>query len=342
MKKEELFAAIGDVDDALVRQAHETTRKKVRLRRLVPAACLLLIVGALAVYSAIDGVDDSQPPTAAVGEGGLQTESVQMSAAVETELPVGDRVAVYERLAVGNKGELAERPGAEYLRDGAGVWHRLKGADGQGYLIREEGGQRSLWIFRSFVVLDDDLVVRYGFPDGDEAQWEIVQTATQVRWPEADLSAYTYGEMLSAVYGVNGPEDIASVTSYPSTANNTKEGQAIQKKVGVHTYRRAEDIRQIYNALEGALCYGACDWTVYAGTKNQFTYSFSTDAADKLSSGEETYATRCLTLTLADGTKVESLKYNALKGCFYEFGGIGSEPLHEKTVSTLNRIFGIR
>ncbi len=53
------------------------------------------------------------------------------------------------------------------------------------------------------------------------------------------------------------------------------------------------------------LCYGACDWAVYAGTG------------------------------------VDSLKYNAQKGCFYEFGGIGSEPLREETVTDLNEIFGI-
>ena len=54
------------------------------------------------------------------------------------------------------------------------------------------------------------------------------------------------------------------------------------------------------------LCYGACGWAVYAGTG------------------------------------VDSLKYNAQQGCFYEFGGIGSEPFREETVTDLNEIFGIK
>jgi len=67
----------------------------------------------------------------------------------------------------------------------------------------------------------------------------------------------------------------------------------------------------------------------------------STDEDDKLMSGEETWADRYLTIMLRSGTTIDSWKYTALSGRFYEFGGIFTEPLAENEVYELNSIFGI-
>ena len=43
--------------------------------------------------------------------------------------------------------------------------------------------------------------------------------------------------------------------------------------------------------------------------------------------GSPVWATRYLTITLRSGTTIDSWKYTALSGRFYEFGGIHTEPL---------------
>ena len=58
-------------------------------------------------------------------------------------------------------------------------------------------------------------------------------------------------------------------------------------------------------------------------------------------SGELTWASRNITVTLKSGTTIDSWKYTALNGRFYEYGGIVTEPLAESAVYSINSIFGI-
>lgn len=53
------------------------------------------------------------------------------------------------------------------------------------------------------------------------------------------------------------------------------------------------------------------------------------------------WATRYLTITFRSGMMIDSWKYTALSGRFYEFGGIHTEPLDEDTVYAINGILGI-
>jgi glycyl-tRNA synthetase alpha subunit len=91
--------------------------------------------------------------------------------------------------------------------------------------------------------------------------------------------------------------------------------------------------------VKNVVCFGADSESV--ADQNRFTYSFSTDSQDKLTSGESTYATRRLTVTLENGTTIDSWQYNALSGSFFEYGGIFTQPLPEESVYKLNQIFGI-
>jgi hypothetical protein len=199
--------------------------------------------------------------------------------------------------------------GEIYSQTGDVTWYYPSDTDNLKYLIREESdGTLSLWVFSDFAVDDGD--------------------------------TYNYGDVLSIIYGVESAEDIVSITSAPSKANNTDLGQQIQKEVGTHTDSDREDIAAFYDIVKNVVCFGADSESV--ADENRFTYSFSTDAQDKLRSGESTYATRCLTVTLNNGTTIDSWQYDALSGSFFEYGGIFTQPLPDETVSVLNQMFGIQ
>ena len=230
------------------------------------------------------------------------------TAAIFTSFPVGDRTAYYEQVQLAGN-PLERYVGEEYLATGSDTWYLPKGLDNLKYLIREDADHElTLWQFQSF-----------GLEDGE---------------------TYTYGDVLSTIYGVDGPEDIVEITTSPIRANNTPEGRAFQAKVGTHTYTDRDTIASFYTIAKNVVCYGSDVENPADDTR--FTYSFSTDSTDKLTSGESTYGTRCLSLTFTDGTVLDSWKYSALSGSFFEYGGIFTEPLEDKDVETLNQIFQIQ
>ena len=151
---------------------------------------------------------------------------------------------------------------------------------------------------------------------------------------------HTYGDILSIIYGVDSPEDIVSITTSPSKANNTDAAIAIQKKVGTQTYTSREDIEAFFSVVWDVVCYGTDSES--QADNNRFTYSFSTDSSDKLTSGESTYGTRRIKIEFVDGSILDSWQYSALSGSFCEYGGIFTEPLSDEDVFVLNDIFGIK
>lgn len=311
--KNRISEALNELDARYIEEAVTYRRKPRHLARwLTAAACLVLLLGgALWFGNRPTGVEAM---LAAVARGGEQETLLEA-----TFVPVGERVAVYH--CEGRSEKLTNFLGAEHTAD----WHRPNVSSHLKYLIhRDAEGTLSLWVFSNFVVENQ----------GDES-W------LREQYPDADLSTYTYGEVYETIYGVTGAEQIQSITAAPSKSNNTDFGKEIQQQVGTHTYTDRADIETFYRATVDVVCYGERDWVDYYETPNRFSYSFSTNETDKLTSGEETWATRWLTVELTDGITIDSWKYNALKGCFYEFGGIGTAPLDEAVVLALNAIFGI-
>ena len=242
------------------------------------------------------------------------TLMIMENVAMYTQVAVGERTANYEMVYGIDNEQLDAYIGTLYpnLEDGY-HWYCPAGKTNLKYLIREcDGdGAQTLWVFRSFVVDD------------------------------ARANAYTYGDVCREIYGREDAAQIVSITASPSTANNTELGIRIQQEIGTTVYTERENIEKFHAVIQDVLCYGESDWEDYYAAENQYTYSFSTDDTDKLTSGEETYGTRYLTVTLEDGTTIDSWKYNALRGCFYEFGGIGTKALTAEQVSILNELFGI-
>ncbi len=207
-----------------------------------------------------------------------------------------------------------------YLQEEGHSWFYPSGVDNLKYLIcREEEGNLSLWVFSNFEVMDEEelsLWVFEGFTDPVTAP-------------------YTYGEVLETIYGVDSAEAIASITAFPYQYNNTDLGKKIQQEVGTHTYTDREDIAAFYNIIVEVTCLGT--GSENCADSNRFTYSFSADGQEIAS----IYGMRELTITLTDGTTIDSWNYTALSGSFFEYGSIFTEPLPEKAVYTLNEIFGI-
>ena len=225
-----------------------------------------------------------------------------------TNIDIEDRTAVYNEISVdGNK--LEEYIGEQYKTADEGNWYLIAGVNDLKYLIRcENSGSYSLWVFSDFVV--------------DEG------------------GSYTYGDVLKTIYGVNGADDFVSIITTPSNSNNTDLGKAIQKEIGTSEYTERESIETFYKVVSKVICYGEDGG--FRGDDTRFTYSFSTDDKDKLTSGESTYGTRFIKVALKSGTTIDSWKYDALSGCFFEYGGIFTEPLTDEAVNKLNNIFGIK
>lgn len=225
-----------------------------------------------------------------------------------TNVGIADMIACYNEVSIdGNK--LEKYIGEQYKTADSSIWYLPVGVTDLKYLIRQEnGGDCSLWVFSDFVINEGEF--------------------------------YTYGDVLKTIYGVTGADDLVSIVTTPSNNNNTDLGRAIQAKVGTNEYTERESIEAFYDIVSNVVCYGADSTSDADDTR--FTYSFSTDDKDKLTSGESTYGTRFIKVALKSGTTVDSWKYNALSGCFFEYGGIFTEPLTDEAVNKLNNIFGIK
>lgn len=322
MKREELFEVLGDIDENHVMRAREpvkSLKKPLWPKIAAIAACVCVIIAGF-VYGKISRGDFNSVITS---HGGVVDTVAEF-----TYVPVGDRLAGYERVRVDSE-KLRKYIGDEYLSADGVVWYYPAGADNLKYLIRQtEDGGVTLWVFVSFVVMESS--------DGEDASF------FAEAYPGFDFSIYTYGDVYEIIYGVSSAEDIVSITASPSNANNTDFGKEIQKEIGTHTYTDREDIENFYAITAGVVCHGDSNEREFYDVGYRFTYSFSTDEQDKLTSGESIYGTRFLKITLSDGTTIDSWKYNALSGYFYEFGGIWTEALTADDVNILNDIFGIR
>lgn len=225
------------------------------------------------------------------------------NAAIFTSIPVGERTAVYQQVNI-PESKLKKYVGNEYIETDSIIWYLPKEVDNLKYLIRKgTDNSFTLWTFQYFKMREGE--------------------------------TYTYGDVLSVIYGVDSADDIVSIKTSPFKWNNTEEGKAIQRKVGTHRYTDREAISKFYNIIKDVICYGHSEENTADNTR--FSYSFSTENGDNT-----TYGVRCLSIKFTNGTVLDSWKYNALSGSFFEYGGIFTEPLEESDVYALNNIFNIK
>lgn len=213
-------------------------------------------------------------------------------------IEVVSTIACYAQLNI-DSSKLERYVGKQYLAEDTRTWYYPTELGNLKYLIQKDSsGALTLWSFNSFCMEEGE--------------------------------THTYGDILSIIYGVDSPDAIVSITTSPSKANNTDTGIAIQKKVGTQTYTSREDIEAFFSVVWDVVCYGTDSES--KADNNRFTYSFSTDDSDKLTSGESTYGTRCIKVEFADGSILDSWRYSALSGSFYEYGGVFTDPLSDEDV----------
>lgn len=178
---------------------------------------------------------------------------------------------------------------------------------------------------------------------GNYRLWEFFCLSTYDIENETYIS-YTYNNVLETIFHVHSADDIVSITTSPSKSHNTDLGKQIQQEVGTTTYTNPNDIQTIYNILVDVvyLRYYHPNIDSISYDQSRFTYSFSTEAKNKLDSGESTYGTRMLSIEFSDGTTLDTLLYDALNGSFSEGGYVYTVPLEDEDVYALNEIFGIQ
>lgn len=302
MKKEDFFEVLGELDDDIVKGAKAPVKKKMNWKIWGAAACLCFVLTGGVLYNAF------RPMGFNAMIANYYNTTFHNASLRGTNIDIGGKQARYHEVSIRSE-KLEKYIGEPYRSADSRAWYIPAGITNLKYLILQDSeGNYSLWVFGSFIV--------------DEG------------------ASYTYGDVLKTIYGVNSAEDIVSITTTPSTAHNTDQGRAIQKEIGTSVYTDREIIEIFYEVAVNVVCYGISGES--KGDSHRFSYSFSTEEQDKFTSLEGIYGTRFIKIALADGTTIDSWKYDALAGCFFEYGGIFTEPLSDEDVYKLNDIFDIK
>ena len=345
MKPEErLFDLIGNLPDDLTCQTDvpKKTRRKItpktrnRWIGLGVAACLVVaFVGWGMTYTPPYMRDDFPTNSHNLAAPGPKLEWPKVSdnsfesALYSTNLPVSDRMAIYTKVENPRGISTEQRPkylGEAYLD--MNDWYLIYGSSGLRYLVHaEDDGSYTLWEFSHFTVYDEETLARL---EESVAQGELTHLAEFINGGK-DFSPYPYSEVLETIYGVTSADDLVSVTVEPSKADNTDAGKKLQKQIGTHTVTDRDSLSALYNALVSMTCYGADNWDMIdLGTDDEEGGMLHSVALS-----------RYLTIELTNGSTIDTLKYTANSGRFYEFSGIAYSPLDTETAAQMNEIFHI-
>lgn len=344
MKPEErLFDLIGNLPDDLASQtgAPKKARRKITPKQrnrwigIAVAACLVVAVGVWGMNSYHPSVtlDDSLKNNHDIGLPGPKLNWPILNGSnnadlIVTTLPVNNRLAEYHQVENPRSIPKEQRPqhlGEAYLE--LENWYLPYGSTGLRYLVHQENdGSHTLWEFSSFAVLDEE--TKSEMADNlENSYWATVE------WFSLDLNfdPYTYGEVLETIYGITGADDIRSVTVNPANMDNTDEGKKLQKKIGILRVSNRDELNTLYEAIVDMPCYGSDNW--------ELIDLGETDPDGGLSN--RVRLCRYLTIELSNGTTIDTLKYSAAGGQFYEYHGIAYEPLDDDTAAQMNDIFKI-
>ena len=140
---------------------------------------------------------------------------------------------------------------------------------------------------------------------------------------------YLYSEVLD-LYDIHSPVDIKEIIVKPANMDNTEAGQKLQREIGTVTITDEEDIAVLYEIVSGMTCYGQDNWD-------------RIDMGDSSDDGmlNRVRMGRYLTLVTADGLEINKLKYTAVSGTFYEYGGIAYSPLSVEDKKVVDEILEI-
>lgn len=256
MKKEELFDGFGALDEELLRRSEQggsTMKKRNNMSKIIKfgslAACLAVVLGVGGFW-----MDSSRTPDSdTVPEHNIVTESndnvsgepdsmqEEPERYVEVAMLLASNEGVEEQLLAFKLAEIEEYSAIYYkvesvdssiLKESTGSkvegtqnWYKVSGHEDMQYLIYDDNGEYSLWIFNSF-----------------------------------QSESYAYNDVLQLIYNIDSAEDITEIIVAPATMDNTDEGKAIQNEIGTTTIADDEDINILYDVLSELTCYGSDHW----------------------------------------------------------------------------------
>lgn len=142
---------------------------------------------------------------------------------------------------------------------------------------------------------------------------------------------YAYRDVLELMYGIYSADDIARIVSRPSEMDNTDAGKAQKQAIGELEITDREDILAFYNAFSTMTCYGSNRWDIVLNSRD--------DTPNATLEGAR--LERYLTIETTQGNQIDTVRYTALGGMFYESGGIAYSALSEEDAEKMAEILKI-
>lgn len=213
-----------------------------------------------------------------------------------------------QRIKEENQATLQGFIGEFFLEDGGRKWYRVRGHEDLQYLICK-------------------------FPQGELKGYEFQRYKL---FNNDDI--YSYGEVLSDIYHVISADDIRQIVFLPPRFDQTESGKATQKEISTVAVSKKSDIRKLTAILSDMRCYGEGS----LGRDDLPCYREDTICAMKIAQMSNTSMYRVVRIDLKNGASVQTLKYSATWGGFYQNDGVAYHDLSDEDAELIHRLGRIR
>lgn len=313
MKKEDLYKAIGDIDESIIEKSETYIAKKINVRIWAAvAAAVIIMVGVEALFAGINNSlhnkdDGNKSSITDENAGDIRTEIMndyennsendldeyidvneliaendyKETALKLTKVKINDYNAVYGGVNIVSEKKVVESIGEKI--ENSTDFYRILGHKDMQYIIKKNDDEVSLWKFESF-----------------------------------ECNEYPYNDVLKYIYNINSHDDIETITATAGEMDNTDEGEKIREQIGTLTITDQLCIEQFYNIISKMTCYGSDNWDRIDYGAND---AGMTDAVKN---------SRYLSVMCSGGVNIDSLKYTKVSGMFYEYSGIAYKKLSDK------------
>lgn len=322
MNKEDLFIGFGNLDEDLLRRSEQGGRnmnKKRNISKIVKygsiAACLVVVLGVgIGAFVKTSIINQEPEKTIVVDNTGVEENDVpsidqERFIAIDTLLASADGSQSQQAMK-GCKVQI-DKYTAVYEAVASVSSEQLEKSMGKEVEANEE---------------------TYYVSGHNDLQYIIRKTAgTYLLWKfmyfESD--EYPFKDVLSLIYDVHSEQDIKEVYVEPSDVDNTDEGKALQLEIGNVSITDSDSITSLYKVLNSLTCYGPENWD---------RINYGQDDGGMLNAVRNG---RYLTFSMANGCKLDSLKYTAVSGTFYEYGGVAYNELSKEQKDVIEEILNI-
>lgn len=308
MKKEELFETLGNLDEDLIKRSEKkgpsVKTRNGRRNRFVKwgsmvAGCALIISAGFLIPGNSEDEPEAPEPIGIVAdhEKNSQDKISEKYVAIDSLLAPSESTAAKE----------SQKACTVQVSQYKAVYEAVASVPGMD--LKESIG-KAIDSEENAYYVSGHKNLQYIIKDNAE-------TGTYLLWKFMyfDSEEYPYKDVLSMIYDINSASDIEKIVSEPATMDNTDAGKALQKEIGTLTFDKKEQIEKIYHIISGLVCYGTDHWDMIG--------------LEQASMLNQVKAGRYLTLVTSQGMEIDTLKYTAVTGTFYQSGGVVYNPLED-------------